>query len=195
VVRLRLLAGTEGQHSGVRARQSDDFYGVRDYQPGDLPNRIHWRSSARRGALVVREYERPTRPGPVIVIDLDRTQNPARLDAVVRAAASILQALIEIWPQVTTLGWAPQPVEQHGWVATMDWLAGAEPSGPPVWEALRGPGPHVGRPLLVVASSPGHSDAAASGAVVILPAGDAPAGWPLVYTADGTVRAWQAGAA
>jgi uncharacterized protein (DUF58 family) len=31
--------------------------GVRDYAPGDSFNRIHWRSTARRGDLIVKEFE------------------------------------------------------------------------------------------------------------------------------------------
>lgn len=31
--------------------------GVRDYIPGDSINRIHWRSTARRGKLIVKEFE------------------------------------------------------------------------------------------------------------------------------------------
>lgn len=31
--------------------------GVRDYEPGDSFNRIHWRSSARRDRLIVKEFE------------------------------------------------------------------------------------------------------------------------------------------
>ena len=31
--------------------------GIRDYQPGDSMNRIHWRSSARRDQLLVKEFE------------------------------------------------------------------------------------------------------------------------------------------
>jgi len=197
-VRMRLLGGSDGLPAGVRTRQSEDFYGVRDYQAGDHPNRIHWRSSARRGSLVVREYERPTRLSPAVVVDLDHRQSADRLNAVVRAAASLLRVMLEQWPDVVTLGWAPLPVEQRGWEATMDWLAGVEPSGPPVWDVLSGPGPYHDRPLIIVASTAGeHTRArgAAADTVVVLPAEDAPSGWPLVYTADGRVQVWQAGAA
>ena len=197
-VRTRLLGGSDGMPAGVRTRQSEDFYGVRDYQAGDHPNRIHWRSSARRGSLVVREYERPTRPSPAIVVDLDHRQSVVRLNAVVRAVASLLRVMLERWPDVVTLGWAPLPVEQRGWETTMDWLAGVAPSGPPVWDALSGPGPHDGHPLIIVAAAaggrPGVRDRTAD-AVVVLPAEEAPSGWPLVYTADGRVQAWQAGVA
>lgn len=36
-----------------------DFHGIRQYQPGDPPKRIHWQSLARGHDLMSREYERP----------------------------------------------------------------------------------------------------------------------------------------
>lgn len=42
-----------------RAGSGTELFGVREYRPGDPLRRIHWRSSARRGELVVREYEPP----------------------------------------------------------------------------------------------------------------------------------------
>lgn len=35
-----------------------EFHGVREYRRGDSPRRIHWRASARHGALLVKELER-----------------------------------------------------------------------------------------------------------------------------------------
>jgi uncharacterized protein (DUF58 family) len=37
---------------------SQDFYGVREYHPSDGMRFIHWRSTARRGKPMVREFER-----------------------------------------------------------------------------------------------------------------------------------------
>ena len=44
----------DGQHAN--ARNGDDLSGVRDYQTGDLPQRIDWKGYARHGELRVREY-------------------------------------------------------------------------------------------------------------------------------------------
>jgi uncharacterized protein (DUF58 family) len=34
-----------------------EFHGLRPYRPGDSPRHLHWRTTARRGKLMVREYE------------------------------------------------------------------------------------------------------------------------------------------
>ncbi len=45
---------------------------IRDYQPGDPYNRIHWPNSARQGRLVVKEFEHDPIADVWIVLDLDR---------------------------------------------------------------------------------------------------------------------------
>ena len=43
---------------------------VRPYVPGDAARLVHWPSSARRGALVVREHDPPANEGVALVVDL-----------------------------------------------------------------------------------------------------------------------------
>ena len=57
--RRRQQPGTEG-----------DFYGVREWRSGDGRRLIHWRSSARAGKLVVRQFERPRSRDVAVVLDL-----------------------------------------------------------------------------------------------------------------------------
>ena len=49
------------QHGGVTLAtsvgDSEEFIGLRDYRPGDPLQRIHWKSFARAGKPVVREYQ------------------------------------------------------------------------------------------------------------------------------------------
>ncbi|MGH7123559.1 MAG: DUF58 domain-containing protein, partial [Stellaceae bacterium] len=49
----------EASVSAPRSGSGTELFGVREYRPGDPLRRIHWRSSARLGELVVREYEPP----------------------------------------------------------------------------------------------------------------------------------------
>lgn len=60
LARLALPAGgIAGGDMNRRRTQSvtTDAVGVREYAPGDSFNRIHWRSTARRGEIMVKEYE------------------------------------------------------------------------------------------------------------------------------------------
>ena len=49
-----------------------EFYGMRDYQPGDDLRRIVWRASARMGKLMVREAEQGITDHITIILDTDR---------------------------------------------------------------------------------------------------------------------------
>jgi len=44
-----------------------DYYGIREYTPGDPLRHIHWPSSARLGRFIVKEYEQELKPSVVIV--------------------------------------------------------------------------------------------------------------------------------
>ncbi len=185
-----LAPALDGQQAG-RTREPEDFYGVRDYQAGDSLTRVHWRSSIRRGALVVREFERPRTPGATLVIDLDRRQSPVRLDGAVRAAASVLRVARDRGSEMVLAGWDEGPVEHRQWEAAMDWLAGVVPCGPPLPEVLPVLAASGGH-MIVVSSTP--TAPAVMGMTPILPAEDlvsAPGAYTgLVYTDDGTVQAW-----
>lgn len=47
--------------------------GVRDYSPGDSFNRIHWKSSARRGRLISKEFELDPMADVWLILDGQRT--------------------------------------------------------------------------------------------------------------------------
>lgn len=46
-----------GMPQGTSVGDSEEFLGLRDYRPGDPLQRIHWRSFARVGKPVVKEYQ------------------------------------------------------------------------------------------------------------------------------------------
>lgn len=52
----------------------DEFHTLREYRTGDNPRAIHWRSSARRGALIVREYHQNREHNLLVMIDLSGTR-------------------------------------------------------------------------------------------------------------------------
>lgn len=62
------LGDNAGSHS-VGAYGADD-QSTREYRTGDDLRKIHWRSSARTGALMVRQEERPWRGQSTLLLDL-----------------------------------------------------------------------------------------------------------------------------
>jgi uncharacterized protein (DUF58 family) len=68
----------------------DEFFGIRDYRPGDEARAVHWRASARRSELVVKEYEHAQDRRIWIFLDL------ARLSHVGSDATSTLEYMVRI---------------------------------------------------------------------------------------------------
>ena len=68
---------------------SEEFVGLRDYRPGDPLQRIHWKSYARIGEPVVREYQDEYFERHALILDTfgDNTQAAAFEDAVSVAAS------------------------------------------------------------------------------------------------------------
>jgi uncharacterized protein (DUF58 family) len=79
----RWMALRRGADPGLhRARQrrgltEGDFYGLRDWRPGDSRRWIHWRTSARRGNLMVRQFEQPRSEDLVLLLDLWKPAEPS----------------------------------------------------------------------------------------------------------------------
>lgn len=62
-------ADTYGEVSRPQPGGADEFYGVKEYRPGDNPRRIYWRRSARAGGLVSKEMTRVAPPRVVLLVD------------------------------------------------------------------------------------------------------------------------------
>ena len=63
-------AGWRGGASALVRGDGDDFYGVREYAPGDELRRVHWRTSARTGTLAVAEYAQGVTLDVTVALDL-----------------------------------------------------------------------------------------------------------------------------
>jgi uncharacterized protein (DUF58 family) len=84
---LRLPVGRRYQPGGIPLASSlgdsNEFVGTREYREGDPLRKIHWRSWARRGAPVVKEYHEEYFSRIALVLD---TYVPRRSSAVERRA-------------------------------------------------------------------------------------------------------------
>jgi uncharacterized protein (DUF58 family) len=92
-VSLPLSPGGHGRPRQVAAVQGaagarGEYRSLREYRPGDDPNDIHWRSTARRGQPVVKEYDQDA--GEALWFCLDtRTEPGERAEGAIQTVASL----------------------------------------------------------------------------------------------------------
>ena len=67
-----------------------DFHGLRPFRLGDSPRLIHWRTSARRGELLIREFE--DEPGEDLFVAVDPACPAEGFEEVVGLAAALVHA-------------------------------------------------------------------------------------------------------
>jgi len=67
---LRHQSFSDNDRRELRPGIDGDFYGLRPWQRGDSRRWIHWRTSARAGQIMVRQFEQPYSRDAAIVLDL-----------------------------------------------------------------------------------------------------------------------------
>lgn len=134
-----LLPGrTDQQAAAVTqvARRGTEFAGVRDFRDGDALRHVHWRSTARRGTLVVREFEEEMQPAAALLLDARAavqagTDDENTFEDLIRAAASIAHFVTAAGRPVQLLyseGRHTHTME-GGWREVLDALARLQPTG------------------------------------------------------------------
>jgi uncharacterized protein (DUF58 family) len=115
-----------------------EVMGLRPYRPGDSPRHVHWRSVARTGQMVAKEFAEETQPGLALALDLGKHPYPQAsskhtpFEWGVKAAASISDyAARKGYPLslITNSSNLPAPngtVTQH---MVLEYLARVQPDG------------------------------------------------------------------
>jgi len=127
-----------------------EIMGVRPYRSGDSPRHIHWRSSARTGQLMTKEFSDETQPGLTLALDVfahpcavtESKHTPFEWG--VKCAASIADyARRKGYPLHLALDAEaiPFPRGAVDWLALLQVLARVQPTGArPLTHILRQPG-------------------------------------------------------
>lgn len=126
--------GSDIMHERLRAGAGEDFLGVREFRPGDPLRAVHWRSSARAGTLVVREFEQEvsSRAALVLAAGTDHGEGPgSSFEMLVSAVASIgVYALATGHPLhlAAVRGGVAEHLVDPSRNSMLDWLAQVQPS-------------------------------------------------------------------
>jgi uncharacterized protein (DUF58 family) len=145
----------DGRRLLLRRPSGFDLHSVRDYEHGDSLRKVHWRSTARRGQLMVKELEDSPRDEIAVVLDADpEAVVGGSFDVQVRAAGSLLLAHVRRGRRaVLVVNGAHAELQgirsaQGDWRQALDLLAAVEPeSGPPLAAVLADQSSAVARSL------------------------------------------------
>ncbi|HWE03401.1 MAG TPA: DUF58 domain-containing protein [Tepidisphaeraceae bacterium] len=107
-------ADDTGEASRPRAGGVDEFYGVREFRPGDNPRHIYWRRSARTGVLVSKDMTRVSPPRLMLLVDTympdSSDEKQAAVERVIAMAASIVNTALGQELAVGVWAWAGEAV-------------------------------------------------------------------------------------
>ncbi len=112
---------TKRGHRHDRSAQQQDYHGLRDYRPGDSPRWIHWRTSARLGQPMIKEFEQQNEQDLALLLDpwQPRTkvtpEQRETLEEAIRFAATICLETCRRQGRRLLLGWTgPTPGVRQG---------------------------------------------------------------------------------
>jgi uncharacterized protein (DUF58 family) len=169
--------GDHSEASTLHRGHGGEFWGIRDYRPGDPARLVAWRRSARglsTGRLAVRELAQETHPPFDLAMNLDARAPREAREMVVSAGASLLLfALREGRVVRADAGPQKEPFpEQPDQDAILTWCADLAASRPPdPSEAsieIRPSIPYTGK----MPGTPETPDASEAQAVVLVSCGD-----------------------
>jgi len=146
-------------HERARTGAGEQYMGVREYRPGDPRKFVHWRSTARAGKLIVREYEHEvaSRVG-LVLAGPDHGEPPdSSFEMLVAAAASIGVYAIATGHPIEAVRADPDgaiEIGSPGRHELLDWLAAARPEDVPLTGLVQHVLKRIGRRGTVVLLAP-----------------------------------------
>ncbi len=110
VMHSRQLGSRNSQHQ--HGLTEGEFHGLRNWRDGDSARWIHWRTSAKRNRLTVRQFERQRNQDLAILLEL-RAEQPTNelVERAVRFAATVIAFHCRKGRSQLTLGIAGQSIE------------------------------------------------------------------------------------
>ena len=152
---------------GLTVRKISDndvaFHALREYVPGDDRRFIHWKSTARTGTLMVRQFEETRRSHLLVTLStrLEDFADDEEFELAVSVAASLASQALRDDHSVTTLTSSRNLVSEHA-IVLLDQLSGVdyEPAAPRLSMTLRRVGGAAGGASVAVIVCGSVTDAA-----------------------------------
>lgn len=135
---------------GLAAAPVGDTVTVREYVPGEPLRHVHWPSSARRGTLLVREFE--AGEGRRLILAADTPPNGRVADAVASAACSLGMDVMRQGYELSLATPGADLERADGSDDVLDWGARLEGDGSEIGPLLAGV--HAGALACVLEASP-----------------------------------------
>jgi uncharacterized protein (DUF58 family) len=146
LVELERLFSETGAHSPdgrrllLRRPSGFELHSVREYEHGESLRKVHWRSTAHRGRLMVKDLEDAPRDEVAVLLDADGSTvvgapPDSSFDVQVRAAGSILRSHVRRGRRAALVVNSALPAAQRvhssdgDWRRALELLAAAEPTG------------------------------------------------------------------
>lgn len=93
-----------------RLSMESEFHGLRQFRPGDSPRWIHWRTTARTGELVVREFDQGTHHDLILIVEpFAGPKDASAAESAISMAATICSAWSKEAGDRIVLGIASEP--------------------------------------------------------------------------------------
>ena len=130
------------EHASPRRGGGPDYLSIREYRPGDALRHVHWPSTARHGAVMVREFEEERTRRLAVVVDTERDAGESwtPLDRCCCVAASVVAAALAHGHgarlAAATESGDVDVVRRADEAELQRWLARLVPSGRPLAEVL-----------------------------------------------------------
>lgn len=147
VERLSGFPVVRGQDPAMQAsrpehsrRGGEDFYTLREYQRGDDLRRVHWPSSAKTDALMIRQMETPWQSRALVLLDVrsSRYERQEAFERAVSGAATIVTHLIRSGFDADLWAGDAEPIDASRYTAAMERLALVQPDPSIDIEAVAG---------------------------------------------------------
>ncbi len=113
------------QGQRVKSSATFEFYGSREYHPGDPLRHIHWRNTARLGQFVVKQFEETTQGSMAVAFETKEDwgeEKDTTLEYSIKIAASLAKHCNDSGRSISITA-GPTPLLRANWLEAMDYLA------------------------------------------------------------------------